>query len=95
MIFAQDADHLLRLRGLGELGEAPQIAEHHGDLAAMAFQNLLFARETMSSAICGERNLLRRLMRSISPSCSATRCSSVRFIARVLLLEWRDALPAR
>ena len=33
----------------------------------------------MSSAICGDRNRLRRSMRSISASWSATRCSSVRF----------------
>src|SRR5215469_16711356 len=43
MISAQEVEHLLGLRGLGERGIAAQIAEHHDDLATMAFEDLLVA----------------------------------------------------
>ena len=44
MILAQHRHHLLGLGGLGESGEAAQVAEHHGDLAAVALEQLLVAR---------------------------------------------------
>ena len=37
----QDGHHLLRFRGLRERGEAPEVAEHHRDLASMALQHAL------------------------------------------------------
>src|SRR5204862_5261483 len=41
MVLTQELQHLLRLGGLGEGGVAAQIAEHHNDFAAMAFEDLL------------------------------------------------------
>jgi hypothetical protein len=43
MVLAQKLEYLLGLGGLGEGGVAAQIAEHHDDLAAMAFEDLLVA----------------------------------------------------
>ncbi len=47
VIIAQHAKDLLRLGGLGKTSEAAQIAEGHGDLAAMALEHLraLLARD--------------------------------------------------
>ena len=44
MILAQHRHHLLGLGGLGEGGEAAQVAEHDGDVAAVAVEQLLAAR---------------------------------------------------
>ena len=43
VVLAQHAHHLLGLRDLGEGGEAAQVEEHHGDLAAMALQRIVGA----------------------------------------------------
>ena len=40
---AQDRDHLLGLGRLGEGGEAAQVAEHHGHVAAVALEDALVA----------------------------------------------------
>ena len=44
MIFAEHSDHLLRLGGLGEGGEAAQVAEQDDDVAAVVFEDRLAAR---------------------------------------------------
>src|SRR6185312_6124387 len=44
VIGAQELHHLLGLRRFGEGGEAAQVAEEGGDVAAMTFQNALVAR---------------------------------------------------
>jgi hypothetical protein len=38
MIFAQNGQDLFGLGGFREAGEAAQVTEHHGHLAAMAFE---------------------------------------------------------
>ena len=43
MVLAQHAHHLLGLGRLGEGGEAAQVEEHDGDLAAVALQRILGA----------------------------------------------------
>ena len=43
MIFAQHVHRLFRLGGLGERGEAAQVAEHHRDLAAVAGEQRVMA----------------------------------------------------
>ena len=47
MVVAENPKDLLRLGRLGEGSEAAQIAEHHRDLAAVAFEHLrtLLARD--------------------------------------------------
>ena len=79
MIFAQDLDDLLRLGGFGKAVKPRK--SQNTTVISRRWLSRTFSppEETMSSAICGERNLLRRSMRSISPNWSATRCSSVRF----------------
>ena len=44
VVLAQHRHHLLGLGGFGEGGEAAQVAEHDGDVAAVAFEQLLAAR---------------------------------------------------
>ena len=44
VVFAQHRHHLLGLGGLGEGGEAAQVAEHDGDVLAVAVEQLLAAR---------------------------------------------------
>ena len=44
MVFAQHSHHLLGLGGVGEGGEAAQVAEHDGDVLAVAVEQLLAAR---------------------------------------------------
>src|SRR3954451_3102911 len=41
VILAKDGHHLLRLAGLGERGEVPQVAEDDGDLSAVAVEDIL------------------------------------------------------
>ena len=45
MVLAEHAHHLLRLRRLGESGEAAQIAEHDADVAAMALDDVVAGRD--------------------------------------------------
>jgi len=40
VVFAQEIEDFLGLRGLGKGGVAAQIAEYDDDLAAMAFEDL-------------------------------------------------------
>jgi hypothetical protein len=44
VIFAQEAHHLLRLRGFGEGGESAQVAKDDRDLPAMAFERAIVTR---------------------------------------------------
>ena len=43
VVFAKHAHHVLRLDGLGEGGEAPQVAEHDRDVAAVAAEGVVGA----------------------------------------------------
>jgi hypothetical protein len=43
MVLAQQVEHLFRLGGFGEGGEAAQVAEHDDDVAAVAFEDVLLA----------------------------------------------------
>ena len=44
VVLAEDRHHFLRLGGLGESGEAAQVAEHDRDVAAVAVENAIVAR---------------------------------------------------
>src|ERR1700761_2219542 len=44
IIFLQYRDDVFRLSAFGERGEATQVAEYDGNIAAVAFQKLLIAR---------------------------------------------------
>ena len=48
VVLAQQRHHVFRVRGLGEPGEAAQVAEQRRDLAAMAFELLLRSRTRRS-----------------------------------------------
>ncbi len=43
VVLAEDAHHLFRLRRLGEAGEAAEVQEHHGDLAAVGAERVVGA----------------------------------------------------
>ena len=69
VVFAQHAHHLLGLGALGERGEAAQVAEHDGDLAAMARSGSR-CRPDDRFGSCGEKKRLNRPTRSSSSTCS-------------------------
>jgi len=74
----QHAHDLLRLRGLGERGEAAQVEEDDDDLAPVALERIVGA--PVDDRL-GERRRKERLSRDSRSSwvtCSLTRCSSVR-----------------
>ena len=79
MILAQHAHHLLRLRGFGEGGEAAQVAEHHADVAAVAFESVSSPDVTQQLGDLRREEALEPADALDLADLLGTRCSSVLF----------------